>query len=374
MSAEPTLDALLARVRGAEVRPELAAAAIAEVERAARLRPAAAAWSWRSVLAGVGLAVAAAALILWIVGPRGGGSGPAVVRIGSRVTIVVEPGARYDVAAAGDDRTAIVVERGAVTARLWPGDQPHRLALRGADVVATATGTVYTLAVDDRGAIVRVHEGTVEVVTPGGAHAIAAGRWWPPDAAGGAIGTAAASRLRALAAPSPIVEVLPIAAVDAGADAPAAIVADAGVDVDVDAASASGAAIDRARARPPDAPDAVAAPDAGVVDAAAPSLVEQWRRARLLRAQGNPRSAVALCLAIADTGDPTWSPIALVEAIRIHLDSLSAPEDALVIADRMIARWPVHPLEGEAKALRCRALRQLGRGAECSDKPPSDAR
>ncbi|HVK77873.1 MAG TPA: hypothetical protein VM734_31420, partial [Kofleriaceae bacterium] len=97
-----------------------------------------------------------------------------------------------------------------------------------------------------------------------------------------------------------------------------------------------------------------------------PSLTERWRRARLLRAQSQPQAALDECLVIADAGDPTWSPIALVEAVRVQLDALSAPEQAVALADRMTATWPDHPLAAEARTLRCRALRQLGRGDECA--------
>ena len=123
---------------------------------------------------------------------------------------------------------------------------------------------------------------------------------------------------------------------------------------------------------PPHGPARAAPPvDAHApVDAGPPALVERWRRARLLRAQGQAAAAAAACLDIADAADPTWSPIALVEAIRIDLDALSAPEAALAVADRMLAAWPAHPLAADARVLRCRALRQLGRAAECAPPPP----
>jgi hypothetical protein len=41
------------------------------------------------------------------------------------------------------------------------------------------------------------------------------------------------------------------------------------------------------------------------------------------------------------------------------------------MADRMIAAWPAASLDGEAREIRCRALTQLGRGAEC-DRTNSD--
>lgn len=68
--------------------------------------------------------------------------------------------------------------------------------------------------------------------------------------------------------------------------------------------------------------------------------------------------------------DRTWSPIALVEAARIELGPQSAPERVLALVDRFERKWPAHTLAPEARELRCRALRQLGRGAECA---PADA-
>ncbi|MBK9037261.1 MAG: hypothetical protein IPL61_39465 [Myxococcales bacterium] len=367
MSAGPGLDDLLARARAAEVRPELAAAAVADAARAVRVAAPPRRWRWPLVAGG--LAVAAAVLVL-LVRPRPGGPTAAtVLTIGDRVAIAVEPGGRYGVVAADADRTIIAIERGTVTARLWPGARRYHLALRGADVVATATGTIYTLAVDDRGAVVRVHAGTVAVVEPGGTHAIRAGAWWPADAAGRDLGTAAAARLLALAAPTHPPTAVP---------APLAPVAvDAGVTPDTpDAAGAPDAAAPRGLAPPPvdagltprDPAGAItdAGPAVAPADAAAPAMVERWRQARLLRAQGQPHAAAAACLAIAAAGDPTWAPIALVEAIRINLDALAAPEAALALADRMLATWPAHSLVDDTRQLRCRALRQLGRGAECA--------
>jgi len=57
-----------------------------------------------------------------------------------------------------------------------------------------------------------------------------------------------------------------------------------------------------------------------------------------------------------DTASPrTW---ALAIATRIAL------------ADRAIREWPGDALVSEVRELRCRALRQLGRGGECGSAPP----
>jgi hypothetical protein len=67
--------------------------------------------------------------------------------------------------------------------------------------------------------------------------------------------------------------------------------------------------------------------------------------------------------------DATWSPIALVEAIRIYAGPLADPTHAIAIADRMIADWPGDVLVPEARQLRCRALARIGRGQECAPPP-----
>src|SRR5262249_11839998 len=123
-----------------------------------------------------------------------------------------------------------------------------------------------------------------------------------------------------------------------------------------------------------DAPPA-AVPDAGAPHPArasvpaAPSIKDRWRTARLRRSQGQFTESVAGCLAIADARDAVWSPIALVEAVQIELHQLADPARAIAIADRMLRDWPGDALAPEARDLRCRALRQLGRGAECAASP-----
>ena len=94
-------------------------------------------------------------------------------------------------------------------------------------------------------------------------------------------------------------------------------------------------------------------------------IKSRWQLARRLRAEGKVRLAIAECIAIADLHDPTWAPIALVEAIRLYAGPLADPTHAIAIADRVIAEWPADVLVPEARQLRCRALARLGRGQEC---------
>jgi ferric-dicitrate binding protein FerR (iron transport regulator) len=205
--------------------------------------------------------------------------------------------------------------------------------LRGGDVVATAKGTVFTLTVDGAGARVTVHEGRVDV-RDGGAHR--------EVAAGGAPPSEAAARLLALPAPPPeeVVDAAPTVAMDAPPILPSP-------------ADATRVMVSRD-----------AAVDAATPDAQEPTPTERWRTVRLLRAQNKLGEAITECTRIADSGDATWAPIAILEAARIELGPRASPERSIEFADRLLRDWSNHTLAAEARELRCRALRQLGR--ECT--------
>ncbi len=337
------LDDMLARAHDLPVRGDEAARYVAELERWARpiAEPRR---SWLPWFAG-GFALAAAAAVILVVVLR---TPPAPVAagamgIGDRVAVIAAPDTQYRVVAAGDDRTELLVDHGMVTARLWPGARPHRLVLRGAGVEAVATGTVFALAVDETGAHVLVHEGHVAVTRGDVQASVAAGTAWPERASYHDRSTG--DQLLALPAPPPR-EAAPSPPVHEPA-----IVVDAGEPVAADAALA--------RRVPTDA-----APIADAVPVLA--LDERYRRARLLRGQGNFDAAITECLAIADVKDPTWSPLALLEAARIELGPHASPERTVVLIDRFTAEWPSHQLGAEAHELGCRALRQLGRGDGCA--------
>jgi hypothetical protein len=318
--------------------------------------------AWAPWLVGAfGLAAAAVMLVLLLRGSDDGGN-IAAITVGDRVAIIADPATTYRIARTTATETIVEVDRGTITARLWSGEVGHRLVLRGGSIDAVATGTVYSLTVDDRGeASVAVHEGKVSVENagPGTRAIVEPGARWPDTAP--ARGAASARRLLAAARPAArdVVQThLDAGVVDASVQpeqedaVAAAIPSDASARVPVDAMTPADAMLE-------------APPDALPV---APSLNERWRRARLLRGQGNYDAAIKECLAIADANDRTWSPIALVEAIRIELGPLTSPERALVLADRFARTWASHDLAPEARELRCRALRQLGREPECTTK------
>jgi hypothetical protein len=199
--------------------------------------------------------------------------------------------------------------------------------------------------------VVSVLEGAVEVQAADAVRAVHANQTWPPGGEGA--NPAAGRALLALSAPPVLV------ADGSGMPADAAVVLqpiDADEPVDgpaVDAAPDAGDTAQHVRVRPP----------------VAPAIKDRWRTARLLRGQGQFAAAVTECLAIADAHDPVWSPIALVEAVRIELGPLADPERVIALADRVIREWPADALVSEARELRCRAARQLGRDGECARAP-----
>jgi hypothetical protein len=453
------LDALIQRARGATVRREVAEAYVRELERwtsRRKTRP------WRAWALATAAAAAAATLVLVL---RADGPELTPVRIGDRVAIVVEPGTSYRIVHASPDDTAIEVDHGEVTARLWPGVGAHHLALQGGGMVAMATGTVYSLAVERGSGEVHVDEGTVEVRVGAAVHSVPAGASWPPDrvrapghrrapsllalappapakptAASPSTSPAAAAAPTSAASPEPEASTATAspapestAAAPRGPGSPGTAATSGSGSLTATAASGSGspatasspgsptsrspgtgapaaAALSGSRtiagaspqgsgsstgapsprprsrtvvAAPPAGSTADAAPPRETVDAtplpratlddrgpaASLAIKERWRFARKLRAEGKHRAAIAECLAIADTGDPTWSPIALVEAIRLYSGPLSDPGHAIDIADRVIRDWPADGLVPEARKLRCRALGRLGRGGECAPPP-----
>lgn len=437
------VDALIHRARGATVRRDVAETYVRELERWTSRRPAR---SWRAWALAAAAAAGAAIVVLML---RGGASALTPVRIGDRVAIVVEPGTSYRILRAGPDDTTIEVDHGEVTARLWPGIRAHQLVLQGGGMVATATGTVYSLAVERGGGAVHVDEGTVEVRVGAAVHSIPAGASWPPDGVR-APGPRRAPSLLALAPQAPAAKptaaptpTSPPAAAPAAA-APAAT-ASPEPEAPVTAAANTPGSLTAAAANAPGSPTAAAASGSGsptaasgsgtatassgsgarsaalsppgrgsptsagslaprprTADATPParahadttppretvdrtpppratldgrgraaslSIKDRWRLARKLRAEGKHRAAIAECFGIADMADATWSPIALVEAIRLYAGPLADPAHALETADRVIRDWPADVLVPEARQLRCLALARLGRGRECAPPP-----
>ena len=173
------LDELITSARTLDVRPDHTREYVGELARWAG-PPHVARRAWVPWLAG-GFAFAAAAIAVFVVIRDPGRADRSPIVLGGRVAIVVDEGTVYRIAIADRERTTIEVERGTVTGRLWPGEEPYKLVLRGADVVATAHGTIYSLTVDERGAAVSVHEGKVAVERGNEHQVVEAGSRWPVD-------------------------------------------------------------------------------------------------------------------------------------------------------------------------------------------------
>ncbi|MGE0550309.1 MAG: hypothetical protein AB7O24_03700 [Kofleriaceae bacterium] len=338
------LDALIQRAREATVRHDIAEGYVRSLDQWAQRAQTSAPRRWLPWLV-TAVAIAAAIVALAIRRPQATVVATAV-RLGDRVAIVADADTVYRVARAERETTTITVERGRITARLWPGRQPHKLSLEGGGVVATATGTVYSLAVTSNVASVDVDHGTVLVEDAHGAHSVHAGEVWPA--------TSKPRDRRAAEALLALSELLP--ATPADGLRPASPV-DAGIIVD-------GAADAHEPARDASAPPLDAAEQAPL------TIKDRWRRARLLRSQAKFKQALADCVAIADANDPVWSPIALVEATRIYAGPLASPEQAIRSADRLLRDWPTAELASEARKLRCQAHAALGRTpTECKSVP-----
>ncbi len=341
---KPTLDALIARAREIDVRRAHADEYSRELARWAR--PVGAPRRWGPAFGGLVVAFAAVATIILIVRtPSRAVQSDDPIQLGERVAVLSEPGTSYRVMQTDAARTEVVVDRGTVTARLFQGVASHELALSGGGVAATASAAVMSLAVGDQGGVITVHQGAAAVSRGREQRTVHAGDVWPPGSRGG--GTRAAGRLLALAQPTVETVEKPPEPTTVPVDVPPII--DAGVVVD--------------------SPPRVRVPSAVAGDAAVPdttTLAARWRTARLYRSQAKFDDAVTECLGIADAHDSTWSPIALVEAARIELGPRASPEHAVSLVDRFEREWPGHSLAPEARELRCRALRELGRGSECA--------
>jgi hypothetical protein len=357
---EQLLDKAIAQARELTVRPGEAEAWARETMRWARVvdaRSRRARWAVPALVAAV--SAAAIAVLLWRLGPEQarGPAAPAITDVGERVAIAPEPGARFSIVESSPSLTEIRVAAGGVSARLYGGAGDHRLVVAAGQFRFEATGTIYTVVAPEGGApYAIVHEGTVDVVDQRGERsAVAAGAAWPATRpADRATPERAAERLRrhrapgraasappapdksAPTAPGPAVPAPPDASADAGAE-----------DGSDEGAAGSGS---RIGPRP-------------MVE----SSEDTWRRARLLRGQGNYREALRALAPLAAGRDPTWAPIAQLERMRIA-ETMSDPRAVRDLGAEFRARWPGHALRGEADALFCAAHRQLGAA------PPADCR
>lgn len=244
---------------------------------------------------------------------------PTIVEIGAYVALTSAPASAYTVESVIPEQTRLRVTRGAVTVRLFhDGREPHELAVSAGQHEFIARGTVYTVTPSPEGASVSVHEGTVWV-RDGAGNVVAEidrGEAWPDGSQ--LSETSAASRLLHHSLSEPPARRPP-----------------------------SRSAVRKQRR----APSEQASPE---------TTSEQWQRARLLRAQGKTRAALAALRELAASPDATWAPLAIIEQIRIQRDiSVDAP--AIISLGREFhRRFPGHALTDEVMSMVCPVLRRKG--------------
>lgn len=242
----------------------------------------------------------------------------ALLHLGARVAILHPANARIEVQEVDARLTRIRLEDGRVTARLFAGTAPYRLQISTRDLVAVAVGTIFAVERSGGTSRVRVREGVVRVLHSEREHRVAAGEIY--DALRGRVEPDAvaleAEALETLALPPP--------------------------------------------PRRPDARTTSAAPSSPVPESP-PDPAAIWREARLRRGAGADREAAELLEGLAARRDPTWSPLALAELVRLHAGPLHDPEQAIERADEFLARYGDHELRREVRLLSCAAHRSMGR-------------
>lgn len=261
--------------------------------------------------------------------PRALQIGPAVAAAPTSASELIVERLRADV-------TEIQLRSGLSAFQLHHPDRvARRLVVRAGMVRVTAVGTVFAV---DASSPERVRvfaiEGVVEVATASASFSLAAGAAWPA-------GTASPPELSALvrALDQHVLEPMSSSGGGeaAGPEAPPR-------------ARAPGRSVGRSPAQ------TAAESDAGLA-----SSESRWQRARRLRAQGDPRGALTELTALAEAHDPTWSPIAEIEMMRIYEAVLADPAEVARLAQAFLSAHPNHPLEPEVRQVLCRAGRTLGR-------------
>lgn len=290
------------------------------------------------------------------------------VQLGPSVTMVTAPRTSVVLSAQTETLTALELEAGTIALELHHpvGRAAQVLRVRAHDVEVRATGTVFAVTVRASGEVqVITRRGEVEVRTSSRSWSVGEGQAWPA----GATWSEVAALFEALEGHPLLSPRSPGAA----APSPAAPVESTTTAPDVTAPSpspdeptATPSAVHDARgasASPDDAPDAaIVGLDAATEDAGRDESPEgRWQRARLLRAQGDPASALEDLSALVAARDPTWSPMALLESMRIYESVTGAPERVLELGLEFARDHRRHSLWPEARKMTCRAAEQLDR-------------
>jgi hypothetical protein len=256
--------------------------------------------------------------------PEGSLSVP-LVKMGTRVAVAVKAGARYAVQTR-EERTRIDVEAGAITVRLFEGATPHLLQVATEGLLAEATGTIYEVGLSSAGPYVSVQQGSVRVRTAQSEYHLSAGERWLGGKTFPSTHTVyGGQELLGMARPT---------------------------STEVSAIKPS------PRSMEPSLLSEIGVPDAGAHESSEESVVDTWRRARLLRGQAKYTEAIELLKLLSDADESTWSALAQAELTRLYNGVLGQPDAAAQSARRFLERYPNHTLKPEIEHLLCSSLKQ----------------
>jgi hypothetical protein len=307
---------------------------------------------WRRPLLGMGVGLAAAAALLLVLRGNPDGSGPQPSRIVTdeaqveltvgRAAIRVAPASAVWVQSNHGHEVMMILEQGRVACTVAHDESRPPLVVQAGDVRVEVVGTSFAVTRQGASAMVEVHEGVVEVFHDGRRTRVGAGQRWTPAELSPAVSARAA-------------------AIEAGGAQPA-LPAPAGSQPSVEdvagAGAAAGAADVVADDREPDPVDqaaqratrrrevATSEPGAPAEPAADPK--QRYEQAARLEA-AEPAAAIAIYRELA-RGKGVWAANALFAQARLELDRGRTAE-AVRLLDIYLRRYPGGNNAADARAL-----------------------
>ena len=295
------------------------------------------------------------------------------------IRIIVDPSATFDLLSPALG----LLRSGTVWVGIEPAAERRAFAVRTADVLASAAGTVFRVTVEPQGGSeVAVFEGVVVVHAGGGFRSVAAGMTWTAGDAAlrPAVPSAEPPLLWfLLAGPAPAgtaerAPTSPRSEQDPAGETAATVQAQEAVHgatspcPTVPPRPAAGEPADRVPAVPEPfaSPAAPAEPETGasVPPAAAATPGELYVEVDRALAEGRAVDAVALLERVADLAPGSLlSGMALLDLAARSLD-MGRPERAAAAYERYLAEQPAGELRGEARISLCRILRRERREAD----------
>ncbi len=285
-------------------------------------------WYWK--LSAVPAAAIAVALTIWLMPAKDRETkAPAVARVlgsvvqvGPSVAVLPHANADFSIDHVSPDYTRLHIQTGVVDVRLTHEDSSaHTVEVVAASTSFIATGTTYRVGFDDGRVFSTVFEGAIEIQREGQpVTTLGTMESWPDERV-----------------------------------------------VTMDSYTSKLAAYGFRETKRKSYSETMALVDAGppprpeprrktTTDAAKPDdVLTLWRKARLFQGQGRAREALPLLREIKNRGDATWSPLALIEEIRLQVDPFASPKKVVSLANRFFATYPQHPLTAEVRHMWCSA-------------------